>query len=428
MSFRTMVSAYLPATRTGRILGAGIGVSAVGSGAFLGCSVLYFVETVGFSATQVGFALSAAAVCGILSPVPAGRLADRVGPIRLYLLLVIARGLVYGSFAFVRHYPTYLVLACVATAMDRACSPLQQLVVAEVEGEDGRTRALAAINSLRNAGASTGFLLASLVVGVGAGVAGFQALFLFNAGTFFIIALTLRFVHRTRTVPAASPAPAPAIASPGPADGPARGPFRDLRYLALSVGNGVLSIYDSVLLVLVPAWIAVSHDVPSTVAPLMLGLNTILAIVTQVPAARSARGRARSRRVIVLAAALLVFATATLTGAVVIGSPLSLVITLITVAVVGFTLAESFQSVAAYELSFELADPQRRGQYVAVFHASQYAQQVLGPAVMTAVLLPAGPSWLALAPCFVIGAAAMWWGSAQRAPAAPSPTLSSSDL
>jgi MFS family permease len=413
VNVRTAITAYLPATRTGRILGAGIGVSAVGSGAFLGCSVLYFVGTVGFSAAEVGLALSIAAVCGILSPVPAGRLADRIGPVRLYLILVIARGLVYAGFAFVRHYPAYLALACVATAMDRACSPLQQLVVAQVEGESRRTRALAAINSLRNAGVSTGFLLASLVVGLDAGVAGFRALFLFNACTFFIIAATLRFVDRSGT--AKTP---PRVVAAG------RKPFRDVRYLALAGGNGLMSIYDSVLLVLVPAWIAVSHDLPRVVAPLMLGLNTILAILTQVPAARSAQGRTRSRRVIVVAAALLVFATGTITGAVVIGTPVGLVITLITVAVVGFTLAESFQSVAAYELSFDMADPQRRGQYVSVFHASQYSQQVLGPAVMTAVLLPAGPSWLVLAPCFVIGAAAMWWGSAERATSAGAPALS----
>ncbi len=418
MSLRTAITAYLPATRTGRILGLGIGTSAVGSGAFLGCSVLYFVGTVGFSAAQVGLALSIAAVCGILSPVPAGRLGDRIGPVRLYLILVIARGLLYGSFAFVRHYPAYLALACVATALDRACSPLQQLVVAQVEGESGRTRALAAINSLRNAGASTGFLLASLVVGIGAGVAGFRALFLFNAGTFFIIAATLRFVDRTATAPPRAKSPAPT------ADGTARGPFRDVRYLALAGGNGLMSVYDSVLLVLVPAWIAVSHDLPGIVAPLMLGLNTILAILTQVPAARSVPGRAQARRVIMVAAALLVFATGTITTAVVTDAPTGLVITLITVAVIGYTLAESFQSVAAYELSFDMADPQRRGQYVSVFHASQYAQQVLGPAVMTALLLPAGPSWLVLAPCFVIGAAAMWWGSAERTNATGTSALS----
>lgn len=409
-------SSYLPATRTGRILGFGIGVSAAGSGAFLGSSVLYFVGMVGFSATQVGLALSIAALCGIVSPVPIGRLADRVDPARIYLVLVILRGLVYAGFVFVGHYPIYLVLTCVATAMDRACSPLQQLVVAGVEGDSQRTRSLASINALRNAGASAGFLLAGLVLGLGTGVTGFRALFLFNAATFFVIAASLRNVC-TAGAPGTPHSAQPATPRPVAAT-TARGPFRDLRYLALAAGNGVMNVYHSVLLVLLPAWIAVTRELPGIVAPLMLGLNAILAIVTQPPAARTVRGWIRARQVIMLAAALLVFAVTSLTGAVVVDLPVFLVIGLIAVAVVSFTLGESFQSVAAYELSFEMAVPERRGQYVALFHASMYAQQVFGPILMTALLLPAGPGWLVLAPVFVIGAGAMWWGSAGGAAAA----------
>ena len=404
---RPSLSGLLPVTPAGRVLALGIGISAAGSGAFLGSSVLYFVGEVGFSASRVGLALSIAGCCGILSPLPFGRIADRVHPARLYLILLILRCVMYAGFAFVRDYAVYLVLACVATAVDRACSPLQQLVVAAVEGERHRTRALASVNALRNAGASAGFLLAGVVLGLGTGQAGFRALFLFNAATFLIVAVTVGMVPRAT----AATVPAPAVpAAPRPAT--AAGPFRDVRYIVLALGNGLLCLFDSVLLVMFPAWLAVGDRLPTVIAPLMLCVNAVLTIVALVPASRRAQGRAAARRVIAWSAACMAFGSVAFAAADALRLTV-LVLGLIGVAVVAYTFGEIFENVAAYELSFDQAPRDRRGQYVALFHAASNAQGVIGPLVMTAVLLPAGPiGWLALVPVFGLGLLAVQWGTA----------------
>jgi MFS family permease len=322
---RPRLAGVLPVTRAGRVLALGIGISAAGSGAFLGSSVLYFVGELGFPASRVGLALSIAGCCGILSPIPFGRLADRVHP---------ARALPGPPSAALRD-----------------------------------------VHGLR------------------------VPLFLFNAASFLIVAVTVGMVPR---VTAATVAPRPA---------PAPGPFRDPRYLVLALGNGILCLFDSVLLVMFPAWLAVGHRLPTVIAPLMLSVNAVLTIAGLVPASRRAHGRAAARRVIAISAASMALGSIAFAAADAL-RPAALVIGLIGIAVVAFTLGEVFENVGAYELSFDQAPRDRRGQYVALFHAVSFAQGVIGPLLMTAVLLPAGPvGWLALVPVFGLGLLAFRWGS-----------------
>ena len=70
----------LPDTGPQRALVMSSFVNRIGTGMFLATSALYFTVIVGIPARQVGTGLSIAGLAALLGSVPAGTLADRVGP------------------------------------------------------------------------------------------------------------------------------------------------------------------------------------------------------------------------------------------------------------------------------------------------------------------------------------------------------------
>jgi MFS family permease len=77
--------------------------------------------------------------------------------------------------------------------------------------------------------------------------------------------------------------------------------------------------------------------------------------------------------------------------------PAGAAIVVLVVAVVALTLGELTQSAGGWGLSYALAPESRRGIYLSTFEAGVTAQQVFGPGLLLAVLIPVGMwGWLAL--------------------------------
>ncbi|MFP1629821.1 MFS transporter [Streptomyces sp. 5K101] len=420
-----LLQAILPKTPAGRRLAAGAAVDSVGSGMFLAASTLYFVTVVGLPATRVGLVLSVAAVAGLLSPVPLGRLADRVGPIRVYVALLTLRGLGYAGFALIDDFWPYAVLTCVLTALDRGCSPLQQVVVGIVEGEQHQTRTMASIRSVRNIGLTAGFLLAGAVLAIQERAA-FVALFLANAATFWVIAAVVEQLRRrAAAVPLAAPAPQADAAEPAPTKPQpttVRSPFRSLRFMLFTVSNGVLSLHDSVLFVLLPLWLTTATDAPSSAVSVLLAVNTVLTVLLQVYVARFAKTTAGALRLVPVALVPLLVSCAAFAGAEHV--PVWPAAACAVLAVVLLTVGENLHSVAVWNLSYELSPAPARSRYLAAFSLGMTGQQIVGPVLMTGVLLPLGTAgWAVLAAVFALAAVVVRATGAPRA--TPAPALSS---
>ncbi|MFF9121347.1 MFS transporter [Streptomyces massasporeus] len=415
----------LPKTPAGRRLAAGAAVDSVGSGMFLAASTLYFVTVVGLPAARVGLVLSVAAVAGLLSPMPLGRLADRIGPTRVYVALLALRGLGYAGFALVESFWSYAVLTCLLTALDRGCSPLQQVVVGIIEGSENQTRTMASIRSVRNIGLTAGFLLAGAVLAIEERAA-FVALFLGNALTFWVIAAVVEQLRR-RTAASAPQTVATAAAStesPGPSsDEPApaavRTPFRDLRFMLFTLSNGVLSLHDSVLFVLLPLWLTTATDAPSSAVSVLLAVNTVLTVLLQVYVARFAETTAGALRLVPIALVLLLVSCAAFAGAE--HMPVWPAAACAVIAVVMLTVGENLHSVAVWNLSYELSPAPARARYLGAFSLGMTGQHIVGPALMTGVLLPLGTAgWGVLAVVYALAAAVLRvTGEPRTAPAGP---------
>ncbi|MGW1956587.1 MFS transporter [Streptomyces sp. NPDC001920] len=406
------MTSVTPAKRGSRILVGGALVDSFGNGLFMAASTLYFVGVVEFPATHVAAVLSLAAVFGLASPLPVGHAADRYGALRVYLVLICIRSAGYGAYAFVQEFSGYAVLTCLLCAADRASSPLLQVIVAKVAGDEERTRALASIRAVRNAGLTAGLLAAGAALGLDVPFA-FQAVFLVNAASFLVIAGMTRWAVRVADVPA-GPSPAADRAT-------VQAPYRNVRFMVFTAANGVLSLYDSLLLVLLPIWLVQRTGLPHAWLSVLLAVNTVLTILLQAYLHRFAttvRGSLRLLKVTAVALCLScgLFALAE-------EVPRWVAFGLAAAAVVALTVGENLHSVASWELSYALAPEAARARYLATFSMGMTGQRIVGPALLVGVLLPLHLwAWAVAAALFVAATAVALWSGRPAATAGTTDT------
>ncbi|MCM1945265.1 MFS transporter [Streptomyces sp. G2] len=392
-------AALLPESRSGRTVALAAAVDAMAVGLFLAAATLYFVGTVGISAVAVGGALTAANVLGLLAPAPFGSLAGRLGALPVYVGLTLVRAAGFLAYAAVDGLAGYLTVTCAVTVATRAAIPLLQVVVGELEPPERRTRTMAALRAVANIGMTAGFLLAAVVQATRERSA-FTALFVANAAAFTAVALLVLRARRLAAPAAGKPPPVPEE-TPAAAHG---SPYRDRRFLAAAAANAVLLLNDSVLFVLVPLWTARQEGLPSGTASVVLAVNTVLTVVLQVYVARLASHAAGALRLLwpawlALVAACLLFAAAD-------GRGLAVALGAVVLAVTALTVGENLHAVSAWELSYVMAPPRARPQYLSVFSMGMSAQLIAGPVLMTAFVLPSGPlGWLVLAGLFTAATA-----------------------
>lgn len=408
---QAVVGRYLPRTRSGRVLAVAAAVDAIGTGLFLALMPVFVVTQLGVDPVQVGVVVGVANLLGLFAPVPAGLAADRFGAGTLWVVLLLARAVGYSGFLLVDTLTGYAVLTCALALLDRASTPVQQAFVVQVEPPEERSRSMAVLRTVRNAGLSVGLLGSGVVISIG-GLPAFLTGFAINALSYLVLAAAVRGLDRERRT-GATDVPGSATAEPDPHDGPARdggGVWRDRRYLALSFGNMLLTLHDSMLFTLLPLWIVVKTAVPEAAVGPLLALNTVLTVLLQVPLTRWADGVPLARRTVVwsllpLVGSCVLFAAAEPAGAV-------LATTLAVIAVLALTLGENMHSVGAFELSHRLATERGMGGYLGVFNLGWSVQVAVGPPFMTAVVLRGVVGWGALIGVFAVGVVSMAVGAA----------------
>lgn len=399
-----------PAERAGRVLLVMSFTDALGTGLFLAGSVLFFTRVLGLSGAQIGLGLSLSAVTGVLCTVPLARLADRLGSRRTLVALLLWRGFGFLAYLFVSGFPSFVAVACLLGAAEWAVGPVLQGLVAGVAQGGAGVRAMARMNVVRNAGFACGALMATVAISAKTAVA-YRGLVAADAASFFLAALllaTLQLPSRPRA--AASSAPAARVPDPA--------------YLLLAAGNGILFLHTVVLTVGLPLWIATRTHAPAGLVGAVVFVNTALAMLLGVRLSRGVEGvrtsAARQHRSgwCLAAGCALVALTGGL-GATGAGA-------LLLVATVALTLAEVWQSIGGYGLSYSLAPQVQRTYYLAVYNLGEPVAVILGPALFGAVVLGSGAvGWLAAGAVF---AAAGIGVRALASRLAPTPTPTSAAL
>ncbi|GAB3655041.1 MFS transporter [Actinocorallia lasiicapitis] len=372
-------------------------IDSVGSGLYLAGGILYFTRFAGLSTGEVGAGLSLAGLVGFVSLARVGWIADRIGPRRTLTVMNLTRAAGFCAYAFTGSFWQFLLISALLSVGDQTCHPLYQAIVERVVGAEQRVALMAKLRVMYNVGYTAGAGLATIALAIGTKGA-FLAIFLGNAVTFVLASVIL-----TR---------APGMAAADPAGAPAKlgkvrlTALRDTAYLRVAALNGVLGLHMSLLFVATPLWAIEHTDAPRSISGPLLIVNTVLAVLLQVRATRDTEStagglRALRRAGLALALACVLYLLAAFPGP-------ALAVALLVGAVTFLTLGELLQSAGGWSLSYSLAPPQARAEYLSTFTLGLSAQHVLGPAIVTLLVITHGtPGWLALATLFTLTSTAL---------------------
>ncbi|MQY10394.1 hypothetical protein SRB5_05020 [Streptomyces sp. RB5] len=385
------MSRILPPPGPPRVLARAQLANSLGDGAFYATSALFFTRIAGLSATRVGLALTLGWCVGMLAGVPLGHLADRWGPRRTARLLAVCTAATLLAFVVVRPFPAFLLVFCAYACCQGGLTSARQALLAGLVEPAERTRIRAQLQSTLNGGLALGAGLGGVALALDSEPA-YLAVFVLDAAAFLTAAYVLR------EAPEVPPAPVAAAGEPRLAV------LRDRPYALLTLLNAVLYLNMPLLSLGLPLWIVERTDAPAATAAGVLVVNMLCVVLFQVRVARPVTSlptavRATARAGLLMAAACLVYAVT--------GASLGAVaaVGVLLVAAVVQVFGEMTHGSGAWEIGFGLAPDGKQGQYQGFFGMGPQIARMLGPLVMTTLLIGWGTGgWLVLGALF-LGAA-----------------------
>ncbi|MFI6476681.1 MFS transporter [Nonomuraea sp. NPDC050663] len=381
----------LPEPGPVRALSLAVLLRSTGRGLFLTVSVLYFLNVVGLSETQVGLGLTIAGLAGLLGSLPAGRLCDVIGPRAVNVAFCAAGGLLVACYGFVTGFVGFALVAALVSFAEAADGTARATLIGGAVPAERRVEVRAYLRAVTNVGWSLGGLVAMIALAVGTRPAYLVMLYGCAAAYLASAALTLR-------VPDVQP-----VAKPK--DGPTWVVLRDRPYALLAVLNAILVIHGPLLMVILPMW--VKHVGAPNLMVAAIGLiNTVMVTFLQVRLSRnthdltgSANAQRRAGVLLLLACGLFALAA---------GQPEWLAITVLAAGAILHVFGEILQAAGSWGLSYELAPAHALGQYQGLYNMSWQAANVAAPALLTAVIIGWGwPGWLLIGLVFVAAGCAV---------------------
>ncbi|WP_433436140.1 MFS transporter [Nonomuraea sp. CA-141351] len=385
-----------------RILAIAQLANSVGDGVYLVTSAFYFARIVGLSATEIGLGLTLGWAVGSVAGVPLGHLADRRGPRGVAVLLALTTATAVASFMLVRSFALFVLVACLYGTAQTGLSAARQALLAGLIAPAERTVVRAVLQSTLNGGLAVGAALGGLALHLDTRPA-YLAVFALDALSFLLAAFLLLKLPPVRVAQVAS--------------GPRLAVLRDRPYALVTLINAVMLFYMPLLSLVVPLWIASRTSAPTWMVSVLMLINTGTVLLFQVRVARRVKGL-RSASLSVRNAGLVMFAACAVFAL----SPYGWLFLLVAAGLQVF--GEMLLASGAWEIGFGLAPEDKQGQYQGFFGTGVAVARMLGPVVLTTLVLGGGTlGWLLLGAAFVAAGAAMApavrWGQRSLAAARP---------
>lgn len=361
---------------------------AIGGGMFLTGSAVYFTESVGLSAMQIGIGFSVAGGLSLLLSVPMGALTDRVGPQRSWALGALAEAGIFLCYPLIRSFWVFLLALSLITVADVFAQAGRSSYTIGAIPQEIRVRTQAFVRSALNIGFTAGAGLGALVL-VFPSHGALNVLVFGNAAGLIINAY---FVSRLPPMPAVERAAGGHRTSRLVV-------FRDRPVFVLTALLGVSATYGTVFAEIIPLWSINRTDLPKPVLGALFTVNTIMAVLLQVPASRGANslpGTIRLMRWGGLASA--VAAPVVLLSD---GTSGWVTIAVLGTGVVLVTLTELWHSSASWYLFSEVPPAERRGEYLGAMRMGGAAQSTIAPAALTYLTLHTSWGWWAVSAIFL---------------------------
>jgi MFS family permease len=387
---RTWIERLLPANPIARRLSFQSILFAVGQGAFLTGSAVFFTHIVGLSASQVGLGLTIAGLASFAFAVPLGRLADKVGTKRLWAITSFIDAVLFLVWPWLEGFTQFVAMVVVLEVVGTAGYTAFGAYSLNVFSREERVRSQAFMRSALNIGFTLGALIGGLALAT-------------NSDTVIrwmpvlpAVILTVNALLITRLPDAHGEADATSDVEALVDSPKRRSVLRNRGYVAMSLFDGVLGTNQVLLNVVIPLWLVQETDAPRVLLAWLFGTNTVLAVLLQVPASRGSEtvdGALRAARIstgfMVLSCFVVMVTHDTL------GWTTILLVWLGHVTVTG---AELFESASHWGLTSELSEPARRAEYQGAGHVGGTLGSVWAPALFTFLAMEWGTAgWLVIA-------------------------------
>ena len=368
---------------------------ATGEGVFLTGSAVFFTQIVGLSAAQVGLGLTLAGVVSFFFAVPLGRLADRVGPKRMWVVASFGTAGLYALWPLIDGLVAFLLMMIALEVVSSAGWSGRGAYTLDVFPREERVQSQAFMRAALNIGFTLGALLGGLALAFDDDTL-IRAVPLVTAA---VLVANAVFIARLPDAEHDShPKPAEELVGPGA--------LRNRGFLALMACDGVLGTNQVLLNVVIPLWLVEETDAPRVLLAWLFGTNTVMAVLLQVAAARGVRDVRSSLRAsristffFVLSCGIVLVTHDTLGW---------LTIALVWIGHVTVTGAELYQSAASWGFQSELSDPDRLGEYQGAAHIGHTAGSVWAPAAFTFLAMEWGTEgWVLIAGMAVLAMLAM---------------------
>ncbi|WP_052850171.1 MFS transporter [Streptomyces avicenniae] len=376
-------------------------------GILMTVSVLFFTRAVDLPAAQVGLALTIGAAVGMAASIPAGRLADLLGPRNMTVVCLLLLGAFTCCYGFVQNFPGLVLVTSLALAAESSTDAARGALVAGLIPQKERVRAWSYMRAVSNLGVSLGAAGGAVALYFDSRTS--YTVMLVAGGVLFIAA-GLAYL----TVPQVPPVPR------GTDGGPQWVVLRDVPYVFVALLNSVLIMNIGILTVALPIWMTDETSAPTWLYSILIILNSVVVVLFQVRAGRGSEevaggARALRRSGVLLAVCCAFFAMAA-------GQPTWLAVVLLVVGALIHVGGEMFYSAGAWSLAYGLAPDHAQGQYQGMFGMSTQLGTVVTPALATALIAGLGwPGWLAFSALLLAAGAAApsvaAWAERTRLPA-----------
>lgn len=376
-----------------RIMAVATLVNTFGNGALVTTFALYFTRVVGLRPAQVGLALSAGALAGLLVQVPAGHLADLRGPRKVLQALTFGAGIAMLGLLVARSVWALVGVMAVISVFDRGAGAVRNGYIARLAEGGQAVQFKAYLRAMTNVGISFGAVFGGLALWVDQTWA-YLAVFALNSATCVVTSVWLGRLPRI--------APAPARGS----GEPRMAVLRDLPYVVITLLSGVASMHFVVIELALPLWIAQYTSAPRSLVAVTLMINTICVALFQVRLTRgidlvgpSSRAMARSGLWIAGGFALIAFAG---------GQPTWVAVTLLCAGTLVHVVGEMLGSGGQWGVQMGLAPRERQGQYQGFAGMGFSLSHMVAPTLITLLCIEWGrPGWFVLGALIALASALM---------------------
>jgi MFS family permease len=369
-------------------------VSRIGNGLFMTIEVIYITLIIGLSPTEVSIALGVGGLVMLLFTVPAGILADRFGAKRVLFAAHVVEGLGLLPLIFIRDFWSLVLINIVVAVAGTVGHNATSTVIATLGTGEDRVSIRAAQRAMANLGIAVGTMFAGVALWLSTALAyqltiGLDFLMFIWAATFIF-----RLPHVKPTIKKGEQLNFVA--------------FKDWRFLAATLLNGVVGLHFIIQGVALPLWILHSTVVPKWWVSVLFVINTIIVTILQIRMSRGTgdiKVSANKFRLgsFYLLACCLIYSTSA-------GLPLWTSAGILAAGMVVHSVGELYVAAGSWSIGFELAVEKHMGQYQGVYSLGWGLGGTFGPLFITAMVVGLGVTgWWILGSLFMAAGIFMYY-------------------